>query len=338
MAVGAVPATMGVYTIGQLRRAAFEARQLGQYRLRQRLGGGGMGEVFLAEHQLMKRPCAIKVIRPDKAGDPKVLARFEREVQITAQLSHWNSIEIFDYGRTDDGTFFYVMEYLPGMSLDQLIERHGPQPASRVIYLLRQVCDALREAHGMGLIHRDIKPANIFAAQRGGQYDVAKLLDFGMVKPVVSGFDAAPLTQEGAITGSPLFMAPEQATGSEPDARTDIYSTGAVAYQLLTGRPPFVADNPLKVLLAQVQQPPEPPSELNPQVPADLEEVVLRCLAKEPRDRYPDVVELAAALDNCSDAHRWTPEDAARWWQEQALVGVPAAPSSMLDAREQVPA
>src|SRR5688572_18036212 len=176
---------------------------MGQYKLKQLIGSGGMGEVYLAEHQLMKRPCAIKVIRPEKAGDPKVLARFEREVQATARLSHWNTIDIFDYGRADDGTFYYVMEYLPGMNLSELVRKHGPLPAGRAIYLIRQACDALQEAHDLGLVHRDIKPANIFAASRGGVCDVVKLLDFGLAKPLAD-LGAAHLTAEGTITGSPL--------------------------------------------------------------------------------------------------------------------------------------
>ena len=150
-----------------------------------------MGEVYLAEHQMMKRPCAIKLIRPNKARDPRALARFEREVRATAKLSHWNTVEIFDYGRTDDGTFYYVMEYLPGLSLSELVERHGPLPPERVIYLLEQTCDALRKAHAAGLVHRDIKPGNIFAAIRGGVYDVAKLLDFGLAKPIADDVERA---------------------------------------------------------------------------------------------------------------------------------------------------
>ena len=190
----------GVHIIGALRREAFEARQMGQYRLTQRIGRGGMGEVFLAEHQLLKRPCVVKLIRPDKAGNPKNLARFQREVRATAKLSHWNTIEVFDYGCTPDGTFFYVMEYLPGMSLGELVERYGALPPERVIYLLSQACDALSEAHAVGLIHRDLKPANIFAAERGGVYDVTKLLDFGLVKPLVEE-ETMQITVEGAIAG-----------------------------------------------------------------------------------------------------------------------------------------
>ena len=164
----AVGATFGTRTISRLRRQVAEARQLGQYRLRRRIGCGGMGEVYLAEHQLLKRPCALKLIRSEAVADPNALERFEREVQITATLSHPNTVEIFDYGRTEDGTYYYVMEYLPGLSLAELVERHGPLPPARAVYLLRQVCLALREAHAAGLIHRDIKPSNIFAARAGG--------------------------------------------------------------------------------------------------------------------------------------------------------------------------
>ena len=315
MAVAAVTGLFGVDTIGSLRREAFEARRLGRYQLTKRIGSGGMGEVYLAEHQLMKRPCVVKLIRPDKTHDPKMLARFQREVRATAKLSHWNTVEIFDYGSTEDGTFYYVMEYLPGMSLADLVARFGPLPPERAIHLLRQACDALGEAHAAGLIHRDIKPANIFAAQRGGVCDVAKLLDFGLVKPLA---DERPiqLTGEGSITGSPLFMSPEQATGdSEPEARSDIYSLGAVAYYLLTGKPPFEGEKPIKVLIAHAHDEPVPPSQHRHDLPADLESVILRCLAKRPDDRFADATGLAAALADCEAADRWTRELAAAWWK-----------------------
>jgi serine/threonine-protein kinase len=306
----------GTHMIGTLRREVFEARQLGQYHLKHLIGAGGMGEVYLAEHRLLKRPCAIKIIRPTKADDPKVLARFEREVRATAALSHWNTVEIFDYGHADDGTFFYVMEYLPGLSIAELVGRYGPLPPERVIHLLRQVCDALREAHTAGLIHRDIKPGNIFAAQRGGVYDVAKLLDFGLVKPV-NAQEPLHLTQDGSITGSPLFMSPEQATGEiESDPRGDIYSLGTVAYFMLTGRPPFEGQNAIKVLMAHVHDEVMPPSRMRPEIPPDLERVVLRCLAKQPDDRYQDVHSLEQALADCEGADDWTRERAARWWFE----------------------
>lgn len=325
LSLGAITAVVGVHSIGTLRREAFEARQFGQYRLRQRIGSGGMGEVFFAEHELLKRPCAIKLIRPDRAGDPRVLARFEREVRTSAKLSHWNNIDIFDYGRTEDGTFYYVMEFLPGLNLGELVDTYGPMPAGRVIYLLRQTCDALEEAHGIGLVHRDIKPANIFAARRGGQFDVAKLLDFGLAKPV-SDFDEEHLTQEGSITGSPLYLSPEQATNErEPDGRSDIYSLGAVAYFLLTGHPPFEYDNAVRLLIAHAGESPLPPSQHNSDVPPDLEKIVLKCLAKDPDERFQRARELAAALDECNAAGTWTRVDAERWWlshqpEKQAAV------------------
>ncbi len=315
IALAAVASVFGVDTIGFLRRQAFEAKRLGQYRLKEKIGAGGMGEVFLAEHQLLKRPCVIKLIRPDKAGDHRVLARFQREVQATARLSHWNTIEIFDYGSTEDGTFYYVMEFLPGMSLADLVEQHGRLPAARVIYLLRQVCDALSEAHSAGLVHRDIKPGNIFAAQRGGIYDVAKLLDFGLVKPLFEEH-SVQLTTEGAVTGSPLFMSPEQAIGEvDADPRTDIYSLGAVGYYLLTGRPPFVHDRPIQVIMAHAHEEVVPPSTYEPSVPEDLEHVILRCMAKAPEDRFASAAELDEALESCADSPRWDRLKAARWWE-----------------------
>ncbi len=316
MLIAAVAAVFGTHVINGLRREAFEARQLGQYRLVALLGEGGMGAVYLAEHRMLKRPCAIKLIRPEQAGDPHVLARFEREVQMTARLSHWNTIEVYDYGRTEDGTFYYVMEYLPGLSLEEILERQGPLPAERVVHLLRQTCQALREAHAIGLIHRDIKPGNIFAARRGGLYDVAKLLDFGLVKPPAD-FSSPRLTQDGAISGTPLYMSPEQARGAgEVDARSDIYSLGAVAYALLCGRPPFVRTSPLEVIIAHAHDAVVPPSKLRPDVPADLERVVLRCLAKRPEDRFQDAESVERALAACVAADRWSQSQAAQWWEE----------------------
>jgi serine/threonine-protein kinase len=314
--VAVVAAAFGTHLINTLRREAFEARQLGQYRIIKPLGSGGMGHVYFAEHEMLKRPCAVKLIHPNEAIDPRVLARFEREVRMTARLSHWNTVEIYDYGRTGDGTFFYVMEYLPGLTLEDLLECHGPLPAERVVYFLRQICQGLREAHGIGLIHRDIKPANVFAAQRGGLYDVAKLLDFGLVKPVAET-PSARLTQEGSISGTPLFMSPEQARGlADLDARSDIYSVGALAYALVTGCPPFDGTNSMEVMIAHVRDEVVPPSKHQSDVPADLERVILRCLAKHPEDRFPDVDSLEQAITECAAANQWTQLHAARWWRE----------------------
>lgn len=315
---GSIAACLAIYgasVINALRREAFEARQLNQYRLRQKLGGGGMGEVYLAEHQLLKRPCAVKLIRSDRVADPRALARFEREVQASAALTHPNTIEIYDYGRTEDGTFFYVMEYLRGASLDELVERTGAMPPERVVYLLRQVCGALREAHAAGLIHRDIKPANLFAAQRGGLFDFVKVLDFGLVKVAEQAEDER-LSREGAILGSPLYMSPEQASGRNTnDPRSDIYSLGIVAYTLLTGRSPYEGLGFTEVLVAVVRDPVPPPTKLRADVPADLEAVVLRCLRKKPEQRYADVNELDQALAACGCAGGWNRQRAVDWWR-----------------------
>jgi serine/threonine-protein kinase len=207
------------------------------------------------------------------------------------------------------------MEFLPGMNLADLVDRYGPMSAGRVIFLLRQTCEALQEAHGIGLIHRDIKPANIFAAKRGGKYDIAKLLDFGLAKPLADS-SAPELTQDGTITGSPLFMSPEQATGEdEPDARSDIYSLGTVAYFLLAGRPPFTDSKPIRVLLALAHEEPPPLAEIQPDVSDDLADVVMRCLAKDPNDRFQDAVSLLEALEACQAAQDWDSLAAAKWWE-----------------------
>lgn len=318
IALNVAIAIVGVHLINQLRRQVFAAKQLGQYRLKQKLGSGGMGEVYLAEHQMMKRPCAIKLIKPDKAGDSRVLARFEREVRSTAKLSHWNSIDIFDYGNTADGTFYYVMEYLPGHNIGELVENGGPLPPARMVYLMKQVCAALAEAHGMGLVHRDIKPANIFCAYRGGEFDVAKLLDFGLAKPTVKTGEVH-LTQEGAITGSPLFMSPEQATGErDADGRSDIYSLGAVMFYMLAGRPPFMYEAAMKVIVAHVSEEPPLVREFAPDAPLELEEIVIRCLEKDPDDRFQDVAALREALATVPLMDDWTHLMAAEWWKCKA--------------------
>jgi eukaryotic-like serine/threonine-protein kinase len=317
LGIVALGAAFGARTISLLRRQVVEARQLGQYRLRRQIGSGGMGEVYLAEHQLLKRPCALKLIRPESVADRKALERFEREVRITATLSHPNTVEIFDYGRAEDGTYYYVMEYLPGLSFGELVERHGPLPAGRAVYLLRQVCLALREAHTAGLIHRDIKPSNIFAARRGGMDDVAKLLDFGLVRPAATAH-APDLSEEDHILGTPLFMSPEQAMGArELDERSDIYSLGAVAYYLLTGRPPFNEGGAIAVLIAHARDAVTPPSELRSGIPDDLERVVLRCLSKDAADRYQDAESLERALGECGCASDWDLKQASRWWRDR---------------------
>lgn len=330
MAIAFTTSLYGMYKLGALRREAFEARQLGQYRLTDRIGSGGMGEVYLAEHQMLKRPCAVKLIHSDSEADSQALARFEREVRLMAKLTHWNSVEIFDYGRTDDGTFYYAMEYLPGFSLQEVVERQGPLQPERAVHLLRQVCQALAEAHALGLVHRDIKPSNIIASKRGGVCDVAKLLDFGLATSA-GEFQEIRLTQEGAIAGSPYYLAPERFLDNvDSDVRIDVYSLGAVAYFLLTGQPPFRADQPLQVMMAHARLQVVPPSQLNRAVPSDLEAVVLRCLAKDPAERFQNISELEKALAACGVADQWTQELAARWWtgRDEPASAAPHATAS----------
>jgi serine/threonine-protein kinase len=303
LAFAVVLAVYGSHWIRALQRQAFEARQLGQYRLQRRLGSGGMGEVYLAEHVGLHRLCAVKFIRPERAGDARQLRRFEREVQATARLTHANIVQVFDYGHADDGTFYCAMEYLPGLNLDELVAQSGPLSAGRAIHLLRQVCWALHEAHTAGLIHRDIKPSNIIVGPRGGQSDVAKLLDFGLVRQQHTHPDDTRLTQEGDIAGTPAFMSPEQAAGLEDlDARSDVYSLGALAYFLLTGQPPFPGQSAVQVLAAHLHKRPTPLTDHRADVPAELQSVVMRCLAKNPADRFQDVqsLELALASPSCS--------------------------------------
>jgi serine/threonine-protein kinase len=325
LAIGSGVTVYATHIINALRVHEFQARQLNQYQLKEQIGAGGMGVVYLAEHRLLKRPCAIKLIAPERAGDPRALARFEREVRTTARLSHPNTVEIYDYGRTDDGAFYYVMELLSGLSLADLVERHGPLPPGRVIFLLRQACGALAEAHAVGLVHRDLKPANIFAARRGRLHDFVKLLDFGLVLPPAEP-SSVESSREGNIAGSPLYMAPEQATGdSRPDARSDLYGLGAVGYYLLTCRAPFAGPTAAAVMIAVARDPVEPPSRHRPGLPLDLERVVLRCLAKSPADRYPDAESLDRDLAACAAVSDWDFARAADWWRSHERLTTAAS-------------
>jgi serine/threonine protein kinase len=291
-------------------------RGLGQYVLKERLGGGGMGEVYLAEHRLLKRPCAVKLVRKDRAHDAQTLSRFEREVQSMAGLTHPNTAAIYDYGNLEDGTFYYVMEYLHGVTLQELVQEHGSLSPPRVVFLLRQVCSALFEAHYGGLIHRDIKPDNILICQQGSQHDVAKLLDFGLVQSVIEEPSDTRLTQAGSILGTPDYMSPEQVSGQELDARSDLYSLGAVAYFLLTGRLPFSGKNALAVMYARLQESPERPSLHARDIPTDLEDVVLRCMSRSLDARFPDARSLEKALASCRCQAEWNEDHAAAWWKQ----------------------
>ncbi len=327
-------AVSSVVMVSHLRRRAEQAKELGRYHLKEKIGSGGMGDVYLAEHRLMKRPCAIKVSRPEKSADPRAVARFEREVRATAQLSHWNNISIYDYGRTRDDKFFYVMEYLSGLSLQELVKRRGVLCPARAVFLLKQICNALQEAHEIPLVHRDIKPANIMITELGGQYDIAKVLDFGLAKPAPTEMqnpDDSELTLAGSLTGSPLYISPEQAMGDvNPDHRSDLYGVGGVAYYMLTGQPPFQNPSTLKILMAHVHEDPQPPSErlaslvatghvspskLHASISSDLDRVILTCLAKSPSDRFQSARELFKALDRLPESSLWNQDRAEAWWK-----------------------
>lgn len=307
-----VIALFGVHTIRSLRTEAFRAKQLGQYRLADLLGSGGMGDVYRAEHLLMKRSCAIKVIREGQARDRRMLKRFEREVRQTARLRHWNTVDIYDYGHADDGTFFYVMEYLSGMNLQEVVEKSGPLSEPRVLHILSQVCNALSEAHSLGLVHRDVKPANIFLTNIGKEHDVVKLLDFGLVRPIVAEDIDLEATGKNVILGSPLFMPPEQASGKEVDARSDLYALGVVAYFLLTGKPPFEGGSALKVINDHINRPAPELSERY--ISPEFKDVVTKCLQKRPEDRFPDADSLQKAIQACQKSHQWLPEESTKWW------------------------
>jgi serine/threonine protein kinase len=285
-----------------------------------------MGSVYRARHAMLRRPTAVKLLEPAKTTEVSV-ARFEREVQLTSQLNHPNTITIYDYGRTGEGVFYYAMEYLDGFSLDTLVKQFGPQPDGRVIHLLAQVCGSLVEAHSAGLIHRDIKPANIMLTRRGGVSDYVKLLDFGLVKAVDSE-KMRTLTSADAVTGTPLYIAPETIEDADgTDARSDLYSLGAVGYFLLTGRPVFDAGGILEIMRAHVQTKPIAPSKrLAQPMSAELEQLILRCLSKSPQERPQSAAEMAVELSRCVPAQPWTQSDADRWWQLQeqpTLAGGP---------------
>jgi len=301
----AVTVVFGSYRYELVVRREAAARELGQYVLGERLGSGGMGEVFHAMHRMLRRPVAIKLISPEQAGSPEAIARFEREAQAVAQLTHPNTVQVFDYGRSDDGTFYCVMEYLQGETLDTIVRRDGPMPPARAVHVLTQLCSALAEAHGQGLVHRDIKPGNVMLGDRGGISDVAKLLDFGLVITRRAGADEAKLTSAGMMVGTPEFMSPEQC-GEEEDAvgpASDLYSLGALGYFLVTGRSPFAGRGAVQMLAAHVYETPAVPSTHVASINAALDSILLRCLAKRPGDRFASASALADALGG-SLSHR----------------------------------
>lgn len=307
-----------------LRQSALGTRQLGQYVLMHEIGRGANGMVYRARHSLLRRPVAIKLLSPEMTNDGSI-ARFEHEVQMTSQLTHPNTVAIYDFGRTPEGLFYYAMEYLSGIDLDQLVRRFGPQPEGRVIRVLRQVCGSLAEAHQIGLIHRDIKPANIVLTQRGGAFDMVKVLDFGLARGMHHGsVDKASLN---AIVGTPHFMSPESIEHpAASDARSDLYSVGAVGYWLLTGKTLFDGDNVKELLRQQVNLVPAPASErLGALVSPDLEAVITSCLSKVADQRPSSALALEQALSQCGAAETWTANDAEKWWKAN-LTGIDLVP------------
>ncbi|HTE50906.1 MAG TPA: serine/threonine-protein kinase [Kofleriaceae bacterium] len=328
-----------------LRRAVSQMRRLGQYTLEKKIGEGGMGVVYRASHAMLRRPTAIKLLLPDRAGKD-ALTRFEREVRRTAMLTHPNTVTVFDYGRTTDGIFYYAMELLEGASLDEIVEIDGPQPEERVIHLLEQAAGSLAEAHDAGLIHRDVKPGNILVVDRGGISDRVKVVDFGLVKDV--GFRAGDgaasepaITMAETITGTPLYIAPESVTAPETvDARADLYALGAVGYWLLTGTHVFEGRSIVEVFAHHLHSDPVSPSRrLGAPVAPDLEAVLLECLAKRPEDRPASAHVLRDRLRACEAAGRWTSTRAAGWWSahrhelRSGGAGASASASAVSDPR-----
>jgi len=321
-----------------LRRQVREAKKLGQYVIERKIGEGGMGEVYRARHGMLRRPTALKLLRTGHARESDIV-RFEREVQLTARLTHPNTITIFDYGRTDDGVFYYAMELLDGANLQRIVEVSGPQPEGRVVRILAAACAALAEAHAIGLIHRDIKPANIMLCAQGGESDVVKVLDFGLVKELhVDANDG--VTVASTLIGTPHYMAPESiADPALVDARADIYALGAVAYFLLAGSEVFSGKTLVDVCSRHLHQAPDSLAERGAKVSAELEAIVLACLAKKPEERPQSAVDLRKRLEACR-VEPWDAEKAADFWRthrrslDGAMVGSIGRPKTIeIDAR-----
>ncbi len=314
-------ALVTAHVLTRLAREVSEARELGSYRLTEQLGRGGMGEVWRADHRMLARPAAVKLIRPDMlmgVGEDRetLVRRFEREAQATALLRSPHTIELYDFGVTPEGSLYYVMELLDGLDMQALVERYGPLQPERAVYLLRQVCDSLFEAHENGLVHRDIKPANVYVCHYGMEADFVKVLDFGLVerRPGIAG--DTRLTMDDCPGGTPAFMAPEQILGRTVDGRTDIYAMGCLAFWLLTGSCVFSGATPLDAVVKHAREEPEPPSARSEMpIPAVLDELVLACLEKEPERRPANAAALRAQLAACAPDNAWTGEDARSWWE-----------------------
>jgi serine/threonine-protein kinase len=309
------------HVVTRMGREIGRARELGSYLLGELLGEGGMGQVYRATHRLLARPAAIKLIRPEamsaEAGEsvPTATRRFRREAQVAASLRSPHTVELYDFGITEDRTYYFVMELLDGMDLEHLVREFGPLPADRVLHILFQVCASLSEAHSRGLVHRDIKPANIHLGRLGLEHDFVKVLDFGLVKSASATTGEHSLTGVGLTPGTPAYMAPEAALGEDVDGRADLYSLGCVAYYLLTGKVVFEGMSPMQVISRHLQEQPIPPSQRTEmQIPAALEQLVLACLGKKPEDRPQHAAALVRGLSQVPVNQKWTEERAAHWW------------------------
>jgi eukaryotic-like serine/threonine-protein kinase len=331
-----IMAYVGARVVYGLGKAVTEARELGSYRLVERLGQGGMGEVWRAQHRLLARPAAIKLIRamdsPDPVGADEAARRFEREAQVTAGLSSPHTVQLFDFGLAEDGRFYYVMELLHGMDFETLVRQYGPVPPERAIHLLCQICHSLNEAELHGLVHRDIKPANLFVCKYGGDADFVKVLDFGIARRTHHladpGAAGLTLTRDNVVQGTPAYIAPEQALGgSTIDNRADIYAVGCVAYFLLTGQLVFAAGTPMEALVHHAYTTPTPPSQRTEMpIPPALDGLVMACLAKQPGDRPQSAKELSRRLSAVGGLEAWTDDRAHEWWQLHEPAAGPSEP------------
>jgi serine/threonine-protein kinase len=325
--------------VTRLGQQVSKAREMGSYQLGELIKRGGMGEIYKAKHRMLARPAAIKLIRPEMlaasgedSGD-LAMKRFRREAEAAANLRSPHTVELFDFGITEDGTLYFVMELLEGMDLETLVRQHGPMPPQRVVHIMRQVCESLAEAHSQGLIHRDIKPANIHLGRVGVRDDFVKVLDFGLVKSVKHDqTDDSLATAVGRTPGTPAYMAPEMAVGEQTDARADIYALGCVAYFLLTGKLVFDAENTFQMIAKHLRNDPVPPSvRANANVPRPLEDLILACLAKKPDDRPASALELSKKLSSINMV-TWSDNEASAWWQRQP---VPPLRSSLSSGRSE---
>jgi serine/threonine-protein kinase len=307
--------------VTRLGREVAKEREMGSYRLGELIGRGGMGSVYRATHRMLARPAAIKLIRPevlaahDRRSAELAVARFRREADAAAKLRSPHTVELYDFGETEDGTMYFVMELLEGMDLETLVQREGPLPQERVIHILRQVCDSLEEAHASGLIHRDIKPANIHVGRVGLKHDFVKVLDFGLVKSVLPAGEDSMATAAGLTPGTPAYLAPEMALGEPCDGRADLYALGCVAYFLLTGQLVFQAANGLQMISKHIHETPVPPSRrTETEVSPELDRIVLACLAKRPDQRPVSATELDRMLASI-EIEPWSDEAATQWWR-----------------------